>query len=319
MDKSIRILGLYESLNRGKIIKKSYVAKKYGVDEKTIQRDIGDLKKYFEKINVGDEIKYNREAGGYKLYTIEDRFFKSEEIMAITKVLLESRAFSKKQINTLIHKCLKFCIPKKRKHIEEIIKNEKFHYVPAKEDENLINKIWEISESIKDQKIIKINYKKENDDKAVERKLRPQGVVFSEYYFYLVAYIHGKDYKYPTIYRLDRIVNIKTVNEKFRILNENRFEEGEFRKRVQFMTTGKLIKIRFRFWGKSVEAVLDRLPTARIITQDEKGTVIEAEVFGKGIIMWLLSQGKYIEVLEPKELREEMLDIINNMKNNYIT
>lgn len=318
MDKSIRMLTLYERLNRGKIINKANVALEYDVDEKTIQRDIGDLKKYFEKINVGDEIKYSREARGYKLHTIEDRFFKSEEIMVMTKVLLESRAFSKKQIDKLIYKCLKFCMPEKRKHIEEIIKNEKYHYVPAREDENLINKIWQISLSIKEQKIIKINYKKENDDKAIERKLRPQGIVFSEYYFYLVAYIHGKDYKYPTIYRLDRIVNIKTVNEKFRVSNQNRFEEGEFRKRVQFMTTGKLMKVRFRFWGKSVEAVLERLPTARIVTRNEKETVIEAEVFGKGIKMWLLSQGKYIEVLEPKELRDEMIDIIDNMKSNYI-
>lgn len=52
--------------------------------------------------------------------------------------------------------------------------------------------------------------------------------------------------------------------------------------------------IRFKYTGPSIEAVLDRLPTAEILFQDEEGWAIEAEVFGKGIEMWLRSQGNYI-------------------------
>ena len=76
---------------------------------------------------------------------------------------------------------------------------------------------------------------------------------------------------------------------------QDRFEEGEFRKRVQFMYGGKLQKIKFWFYGDSVEAVLDRLPTAQIIEQGEKGYLISAEVFGKGVDMWLRSQGDWVE------------------------
>lgn len=49
------------------------------------------------------------------------------------------------------------------------------------------------------------------------------------------------------------------------------------------MYTGELIKIQFKFWGDSLEAILDRLPTAKFIgynTQDNK-KIIEAEVDGK--------------------------------------
>ena len=42
-------------------------------------------------------------------------------------------------------------------------------------------------------------------------------------------------------------------------------------------------------------AVLDRLPTAQIIGQGEKGYLISAEVFGKGVDMWLRSQGDWVE------------------------
>jgi len=40
------------------------------------------------------------------------------------------------------------------------------------------------------------------------------------------------------------------------------------------------MKIKLEFKGHSIDATLDRLHTARII---------EAEVYGKGIRMWLLS------------------------------
>ena len=60
------------------------------------------------------------------------------------------------------------------------------------------------------------------------------------------------------------------------------------------MYGGKLQRIRFKYIGPSIEAVLDRLPTAKILSQDDKGWLVEAEVFGKGIEMWLKSQGDYI-------------------------
>ena len=57
------------------------------------------------------------------------------------------------------------------------------------------------------------------------------------------------------------------------------------------------ISIRFKYTGPSNEAVLDRLPTAEIIEQDADGWTVEAEVFGKGVDMWLRSQGKYIALI----------------------
>ena len=60
------------------------------------------------------------------------------------------------------------------------------------------------------------------------------------------------------------------------------------------MYGGKLQRIKFRYTGPSIEAALDRLPTAQILNQDETGWVVTAEVFGKGIDMWLRSQGDSI-------------------------
>jgi hypothetical protein len=92
---------------------------------------------------------------------------------------------------------------------------------------------------------------------------------------------------------------------------KDRFKEGEFRKRVQFMYTGELKKITFKFWGASLEAILDRLPTAKVVSQSGKESIIEAEVYGEGVKRWLLSQCEYLEVLKPQSYRDEMRETIH--------
>ena len=64
------------------------------------------------------------------------------------------------------------------------------------------------------------------------------------------------------------------------------------------MYGGKLQKVKFKYKGTSVEAVLDRLPTAKILEEKDGVYTISAEVFGKGINMWLRSQGENVEVME---------------------
>lgn len=53
--------------------------------------------------------------------------------------------------------------------------------------------------------------------------------------------------------------------------------------------------MKFVYTGPSIESVLDRLPTAEILEEHDGAYTVQAEVFGKGIEMWLRSQGDYIE------------------------
>lgn len=144
------------------------------------------------------------------------------------------------------------------------------------------------------------------DKAVVKRKLKPAAIMFSEYYFYLTAFIDDervqKDFdvlndSFPTIYRIDRIKKLTVLDEKFHIPYSSRFEEGKFRKRVQFMYGGKLQRVKFKYSGTDIDAVLDRLPTATILSEDNGIYTISAEVFGKGIDMWLRSQGDMIEII----------------------
>ena len=83
------------------------------------------------------------------------------------------------------------------------------------------------------------------------------------------------------------------------------------------MFPGELMRLQFKYTGRNVEAVLDRLPTAKILKQDNTESVIEAMVYGKGILMWLLSQGNNVEVLHPPVVRQEMKTILEKMLGMY--
>ena len=139
------------------------------------------------------------------------------------------------------------------------------------------------------------------------RTIRPAGIMFSEFYFYMVGFLDDKELRkqfynpddpFPTIYRIDRMESVKVLDEKFQILYKDRFEEGEFRKRVQFMYGGKLKKIKFKYTGNDIEFILDRLPTAEILEQEGNLYIITAEIFGEGINMWFRGQGECIDILK---------------------
>ena len=95
------------------------------------------------------------------------------------------------------------------------------------------------------------------------------------------------------------------------------FDEGLLRRRSLFMWPGKLRTIRFEFTGPSVQAVLDKLPTAKTIDHKNGKYLIEAEVYGDGIKMWLLSQGAWVRVTEPEELVDEMVQETSRLFNLY--
>ena len=210
----------------------------------------------------------------------------------------------------VLDKLIKKCVSQEnRRLVNGLLENEKHHYVELQHHKVFLDKLMPLGQAIQECRMIQIKYEKLKEKDAIERRLAPVAILFSEYYFYLVAFWEenarkattekmGK--KFPAIYRIDRIKELLILNEHFKIPYVDRFEEGEFRKRIQFMYGGKLRKIRFRYQGESVEAVLDKLPTSKILKKENDSYLIEAEVLGEGVDMWIRGQGEnitdYIEI-----------------------
>ena len=308
MDKKTeRIIDIHNRLRDRHIIKKSEEALRFNVNNRTIQRDIDDIRTYYaEKNELGKELIYDRAKKGYVLTERNLSALSNSEIFSVCKILLESRSMVKSEMFPIIDKLLLNCVPyEEGKKIASLISNEKFHYLEPHHGKKFVDIMWDISSAVYEHRLMRIRYQKLKEPDKVMRLIQPVGIMFSEYYFYLTAYICESEDNpdvpkrpFPTIYRIDRITEYQTLNEHFRIPYAERFEEGEFRKRIQFMFGGDLRKIKFLYKGLSIEAVLDRFPTAQIIRHDEKGWLISAEVYGDGVDIWLRGQGDIVEVIK---------------------
>lgn len=310
--KTGRILAIYTKLLSGQVVKKTEEAARFGVDAKSIQRDLEDIRVFLAEQSVqdgvSDELVYDYGDKGYRLEKGKKAGLSNEETLAVCKILLDSRAFTRKEMMDILDKLLLNCVPgKNQKLVADLLANERFHYIEPQHRKVFLDKMIQIGEAVRECRIIRIRYTKMKERSTVERKLQPLAIMFSEYYFYLVGFIEGIDKEkafenaddpFPTIYRIDRIEDLQVTGEHFRIPYADRFEEGEFRKRVQFMYGGKLQKVKFEYSGESIEAVLDRLPTAKILSEEDGKYVVQAEVFGKGIDMWLRSQGERVRQIQ---------------------
>ncbi len=316
--KQERILELFFRGLRGEDLSIKNLAAGYGVSTKSISRDIADLKAFLtdHRELVGNtELKYSNQDRCYRL--VMDEFLTNKELFSLMEVLIGARAFSKIELLTLVEKMKRFTTPEDRPKLNELIRKELYHYPEVKHDcESVQAVLWQLADSIIEKREISIEYYR-SDRKRVTHRIRPASVMFSDYYFYLIAFNTEGTLDKPLYFRADRIKYIIEHRKSFTNRDAPEFNEGLLRQRSLFMWPGKLRTIRFEFTGSAIQAILDKLPTARVIERNSRTYTIEADVYGDGIKMWLLSQGHRIKVISPTDFVEEMKEEIELMQAQY--
>lgn len=237
-DKVTRVLFLYEKLTKGEVLNKHDLASYFGVNPRSIQRDIDDIRMYLAERHTGEEVNYDHTKKGYWKTKSSEGKLTAVEVLVITKIILESRAFQKEEMQGLIESIVNQVEDRERKAIQEVIRNELYHYKPLTHNKPLLKFIWDLCFCIRGQQIIEICYER-MDGKESIRRIKPVSIIFSEFYFYLVAYIDQSQYEHPAYFRVDRIKLFRLLGERFSISEKNRFQTGELRNRIQFMYAGE--------------------------------------------------------------------------------
>ena len=119
--KSLRILNMYERLKRGGIINKKQFANEFNVSEKSVQRDIDELRAYLSENDAGVSIEYSYDRGGYHMTGRENEYLTNEEIVEVAKVLFESNEMDKQELNTFIDKLLMWTPPSAKEAVRRVI------------------------------------------------------------------------------------------------------------------------------------------------------------------------------------------------------
>ena len=316
--KQDRLLEIFFRLLRGESLSVQKIANEYKISTKSVSRDINDLKAFFadHRELVGNtELKYSNQSKAYHLYM--DEFLTNRELFALIEIIIGARAFSKEELLTLTNKLKGFTTATDRPMLSDLIRKELYHYTEIKHEcDSVQDTLWKLASCITEKTEITVDYYRA--DRALKtHRIRPTSLMFTDYYFYLIAFNTEGDPDKPLYFRVDRIKHITEHRQHFTNDDAPEFDEGLLRQRSLFMWPGKLRTIRFEFTGSAIQAILDKLPTARIIERNGRTYTVEAEVYGDGIKMWLLSQGRRVKVIAPDDFVEEMKKEITAMANSY--
>ena len=189
-----RLLSMHSRLMEGKMLYKAEEAKRFGCSLRSIQRDIDDLRSFFfnqsEYGGIAQELIYDKKINAYRLEPPLRNILTNQEVFAVLKIMLESRSLSKQELYPILEKLIDCCIPREnKKMVTDLIGNEKLYYVEPKHKKVVLDRMWDLAHAVKEQLIIDVTYKGNYGSKLVVRKLKPVGIMFSEFYFYLIAFI----------------------------------------------------------------------------------------------------------------------------------
>ena len=306
-DKVTRILLLYYKLSKGELINKESFTKEHKVTYRTFDRDIEDIRIFLSETYTNKELLFDRTRKVYYLTGVNNIEISAIEICSIVKIIIDSRTFNKAEMIGIIKSISKLIPIEKQKMLNDLISSEMVNYKELSHGKAILKMNWDLSQCIFNQRKIELLYYKANNE-WVRRKILPLSIVFSEFYFYLIAFIDGKNYDFPAFFRIDRIVSFKLLDEKYSRAILEKYNVGKMKNSIQFMYAGQLMKVKLRCQKAVIEVVLDKLPNSEIIDMSKDFIILESEVFGQGLVKWILSQGNSVEVLEPMELKQKILE-----------
>ena len=146
--------------------------------------------------------------------------------------------------------------------------------------------------------------------------------------FHLVAkngwyYLIGVDNRDQTItnYRLDKITDLRILDEGRKDLPENikrTFNLDTYLAARPYMYQGEQERVKFRIIKPVLDDIIDEFGKSVSILEESDHHYIVSFVAGRyDAEEWALKNGHYVEVLEPKHIRDRVVKFVKEMKEKY--
>ena len=290
---------LYYILEKGKVTANE-LADKFEVSVRTIYRDIDSIS-----------------SAGIPIYALQGKGGGIEiaEDFVLSKSLLSEN--EKQQIMSALQGLDNTTIQRENELLTKLsalfkMKNTSWIEVDFNNWQN--NKMYEktfndIKSAILSKNIISFTYFSSNE-KETDRSVKPVRLLFKSQDWYLYALcLLRNDFRY---FKLSRIKNLEIHTEKF----DDSFENVILKKEMPHENT---VYIKVKFDRKVAFRVYDEINGE--ITEDNDGNLYsEIEIPNDyNLYNYIFSFGDGAEVLEPKEIRMQIKEMINKMAEKYIT
>ena len=108
---------LYDSLLNGNGIDKKTFSMEHGIDERSFDRDIEDIRMFLSDSFSCDELMFDRESNTYQLTGSRPKYIDRMEAAVISKILLESGLFRKDEMQGLLSTVISSVTPRDAKAV----------------------------------------------------------------------------------------------------------------------------------------------------------------------------------------------------------
>lgn len=286
------------------------------IDTRTIRRNINLL-----KYKLDYDISTREDNGkGYYINRDPETDFEPGEVRAI----IDNFSYANYIVPSVAKEIIKKCKNMQTVYENEKLKDYQIYSVNSKtENAEVIKNIEDISSSIYNYHKIKFEYWKYEITNKLEKQIvstptvSPFAIVYNKQEFYFIGIKDGQDKFYH--YRLDRMKNVKELNEKITI-KKTKSQIRDFAESTVEMFGGKkeeieavcnkcLLNAIFDIFGKNV--TIEKIPG-----NDENFKLI-VDSNPMGFRMWAMRNIDMVEVLRPESLRNEMREIAEKAIEKY--
>ena len=306
----IRIVDILMQLLQGDKINADDIARLYGVNKRTVYRDLQIIR---ENLNFNAHYQIESDSVQKNRFVISDGKINTNEILAIIYIVMGTRALSKTELDTILKHLRPMLVTKDQVKVDKLLKA---NYVPVKSSGNLLDRIEKFTQLIDARTAIEFTYQgslPNSDNKRLRRGV-PTSLYFSEYYFYVVIYSEAKGSR---IYRLDRIISYDLWKCSINVPREKWEDSASLRNFTYLLNGGRKSYFKIKY-SAYPQTALDRLPNSKITSREPDGSVIiEGYLFTQGLKYWILGQGDFVKVLEPRSLVEEVKQALKTTLNQY--
>lgn len=262
-EKAFRLLDMYERFMKGEILNKLNLAYSYSVSEKTVQRDISDLRSYLAETRLnkdGNTICYDKKRNGYYMINDDTIHLNHAEIISLCKLIMYTQAFSLNDCEVLIQKLISMSTRGQRRELEEILKVEFSSYQNKMTQVQRVEKIGYLTKVMKHNKWIEITYCQNNQKR--KELIQPCQLYFCNQQFVLLAYSQNE--MNCLLYYVDWILDMKEPT-----IGLTNYVICEFQCDLHLLK-----KHQFHIRASELEVTMKKYPTASIVEDGESNILI---------------------------------------------
>ena len=318
--RTTRIIQIDEMLRGGSYVKIASLVRKFGVSQRTVERDFERLR---DDLNA--PLEYDKSKNMYHYtdptFSVPNVILTEGELFTVSALLPLMEQYK----NTPLESSFKNIMKKLVDFLPDTVSvnssflNQDISFISdplPKIDENIFNMILN---AIKSRKVLSIKYQSSKSQQPKEKTFNAYKVICQKGNWYVFGFEHEtSDFR---IYSLARIQNAQLQNDSFRVP-----QDFDIKKHIDlelgiWNNPDRFEEYEILFAKETSRYVLEReWHKDQIIEQNEDGTVLLKFKSNQSqmIYTWLLSFGNNATVIKPPELREKIRAECEKVAEKYI-